>query len=157
MDDWHRKLALVLGAPTPGDPGLDSLEGAAALEIALGRARSLVVYALELALAHRVPATGSVGGDDIWLRLTDARIRFTLNRREGVLTVVAPGADALRLHWDAARRAIVSEAGERVAVDLDALAKAGIDAVIATWSVGPGAAKRLSSPPPTFDDETTKG
>src|SRR6516164_4738736 len=93
MDDWHRRLARELVAETPAGSVPDT---AAALEIAFGEARSAVTYALELARAHRIPASGNVAGDDIWLQLGDARVRFTLNRREGHVAVSRPDRDEVR-------------------------------------------------------------
>jgi hypothetical protein len=156
MDEWHRKLALELGtdARAGGSP-----DGATQLEIALGKARSVVAYALELALAHRVPATGCVTGDDIWLRLGDGRARFTLNRREGFLAVSHPKADDARVCWDDVKGAIVQTepAEPGGVVDLDALARSAVDSIVADWRADAGPARMLSAPPPDFDDEPTKG
>ena len=157
MDEWHRKLALDLGVE---QSSATDLAGATVLEIAFGRARSAVAYALELALAHRLPATGSVAGDDIWLRLGGARARFTLNRREGHVLAWRPGLEPVRLRWDAASRAIVQEASGGLApevVDLDAMAQASINLLVAGWRANPTAVSRLSAPPPNFEDEPTKG
>jgi hypothetical protein len=159
MDDWHewhRKLALELGAETPAGAVLD---GAAHLEIAFGKARSVVTYALELALAHRVPATGCVTGDDIWLRLGEGRARFTLNRREGFVAVSESKTGDARVRWDDARSLMVqigaADAGD--VVDLDALARGAVDSIVADWRASVGTTGRLSAPPPDFDDEPTKG
>ena len=97
MDDWHRKLAkeLVQGTPTGTLPDA-AVAAAAALEIAFGHARSALTYVLELARAHRIPATGCVTGDDLWLQLGEGRVRFTLNRREGHVAVLRPGHDEAR-------------------------------------------------------------
>ena len=151
MDDWHHKLA-TSAAESPGG----ALDAATSLEIALGRARSSLVYALELALAHRMPASGSVSGDDIWFRMGDARARVVLNRRETCIVVSRAfegGGTDVRLAWDAARGALASDGA--AGADLDELTRGAIDAVIADWRARSG--KRLSAPPPTFDDEPTKG
>ncbi len=158
MDEWHRKLAVDLGV----DPSNATvLDGATVLEIAFGRARSAVAYALELALAHRLPATGSVAGDDVWLRLGEARARFTLNRREGHVLVSRPGLEPVRVRWDGTNRAIVQDSGDgaaaAAAVNLDTLARASIDLLVASWRVNPASVSRLSAPPPNFEDEPTKG
>jgi hypothetical protein len=157
MDEWHRKLALDLGSQPPADAGLSE---AAGLEIAFGRARGSVAYALELAIAHRVPATGCIAGDDVWFRLGEARARVTLNRREGLLTISRPEADDVLLRWDGGRHALVAtplpvDAGPaEVSVDLEALTRGAIDAVVADWLARSG--KRLTAPPPSFEDEPTK-
>jgi hypothetical protein len=157
MDEWHRKLALDLGVEPPNTTDLD---GATVLEIAFGRARSAVAYALELALAHRLPATGNVAGDDVWLRLGEARARFTLNRREGHVLVSRPGLEPVRVRWDATNRAIVQDPGDGPSVavaNLDAMAQASIDLLVASWRAHPSAVNKLSAPPPNFEDEPTKG
>src|ERR1035438_7467259 len=103
MDDWHSKLARDLMAGTPAHAVPDA---AASMEIAFGQARSAVTYALELARAHRFPASGSVVGDDVWLRFGDGPFRLTLNRRDGHILVDAhvpgpskPRHDETRLRW----------------------------------------------------------
>jgi hypothetical protein len=157
IDEWHRKLALDLGGAAPAATMLD---GATLLEIAFGRARSIVAYALELALAHRLPATGSVAGDDIWLRLGDARVRFTMNRREGFVLVSRWQVDDVRARWDEARRAIVELDADGLSgamVDLEAMAQSSIDGIVTEWRARPPAARTLSARPPTFEDEPTKG
>jgi hypothetical protein len=157
IDEWHRKLAVDLGAAAPKATALD---GSTLLEIAFGRARSVVAYALELALAHRLPATGSVAGDDIWLRLGDARARFTMNRREGLVLVSRWQVDDVRARWDEARHAIVEIGTGGVSgdiIDLEAMAQSSIDGIVAEWRARPVAAKILSVRPPNFEDEPTKG
>ena len=157
IDQWHRKLALDLGAAAPSATALD---GAALLEIAFGRARSVIAYALELALAHRLPATGSVAGDDVWLRLGDARARFTMNRREGLVLVSRWQVDDVRARWDEARHAIVeirADGASDAIVDLEAMAQSSIDRIVAEWRARPPAARTLSVKPPNFEDEPTKG
>jgi hypothetical protein len=188
MNEWHQKLAVDLASESPGDAAVDA---ATCLEIAFGRARASVAYALEFAIAHRVPATGNVTGDDVWFRLGEARARVTLNRREGVLVLSqpvsplavgpAPAAGAspedaplVCLVWDQGRRSLVEvrratrgaddppggtddtvpAGGSVVAVDLDTLIRSAIDAVVADWRARSG--KRLSAPPPQFEDEPTK-
>jgi hypothetical protein len=157
MDEWHRRLALDLGSQPPADAGLTE---AACLEIAFGRARSSAAYALELAIAHRVPATGSIAGDDVWFRLGEARARVTLNRRDGRLTISHPTADDVVLRWDEGLHALVqaqAPAGggaSAAPIDLEGLTRGAIDAVVADWLARSG--KRLSAPPPTFEDEPTK-
>ncbi len=166
-DQWHRKLALDLGtagspapAPDGGDEPADGLDGPTLLEIAFGRARSVVAYALELAVAHRLPATGSVAGDDVWLRLGNARARFTMNRREGLVIVSSAQAGEVRARWDDARRAIVdldAEGAPKATVDLEAMARSAVDGIVAEWRADPSAARRLSVHPRDHEDEPTKG
>jgi hypothetical protein len=142
MDDWHRKLVEELVADTPSGFAPDT---ATSLEIELGKARSAVAYALEVARAHRVPATGSVTGDDVWLSLGGARARFTLNRREGHVVVARPGHDEVRV--------CKGGGGE----DLGLVARAAIDALVAAWRAQPARKRTPSAPPPEFEDEPTKG
>jgi hypothetical protein len=143
MDDWHRKLVQELARGTPAGFVPD---GAAALEIAFGKARSEVAYALELARAHRIPAAGNVAGDDVWLQLGGGRVRFTLNRREGHVVVVRPGHDAMRVSADA------NDPG----IDLGRAAREAIDALVAAWRALPASDRQTSAPPADYDDEPTK-
>jgi len=152
MDDWHRKLVEQLVADSPKGFVPDATT---ALEIAFGKARSAVAYTLELARAHRVPVTGSVAGDDVWLALGDGRVRFTLNRREGHVVVQRPGQDELRLRGDAASSGSGGAGG--AGDDLGALACASIDALVAAWRALPVRPRTPSAPPPEFEDEPTKG
>jgi hypothetical protein len=139
MDDWHRRLVRELVKETPAGFLPNS---AASLEIGFGQARSALAYMLELARAHRIPATGNVTGDDLWLQLGEGRLRFTLNRREGCVVVGRPGQDD----------AEVRPGGE----DLGGMARDAIDALVAAWRTGP-VNRRTSAPPPEFEDEPTKG
>jgi hypothetical protein len=118
-------------------------DSAASLEIGFGQARSALTYTLELARAHRIPATGSVTGDDLWLQLGEGRLRFTLNRREGCVVAVRPGQADVQ----------VRPGGE----DLGAMARTAIDALVAAWRSGPLQHRTPSAPPPEFEDEPTKG
>jgi hypothetical protein len=138
MDDWHRKLVgeLVKDSPTA------SPDGGAALEIAFGQARSALAYALELARAHRIPATGYVAGDSIWMQLADRRARFTLNRREGTVLVQLHDEDETRAGANA---------------DLGKMARDAIDAMVAAWKALPASERHPSAPPRETDDEPTKG
>ena len=156
MTDWHRKLALDLGTTTPKA----SLEGPTVLEIAFGRARSIFAYALELAVAHRLPATGSVAGDGVWFRLGDARARFTMNRREGHVVVSRGQGEELRAGWDASRGAIVELGADGATgpmVDLEAMAQSAVDGIVAEWRARPPSTKLLSTRARNREDEPTKG
>jgi len=139
MDDWHRRLVKELVAETPAGFLPDR---SASLEIGFGHARSALTYALELARAHRIPATGSVAGDDVWLQLGGGRVRFTLNRREGHVVVIRPGQDEVRVDGDG---------------DLKTIARDAVDALVAAWRAGPASHRTPSAPPPEFEDEPTKG
>jgi hypothetical protein len=144
MDDWHRKLAkeLVQGTPTGTLPDA-SVAAAAALEIAFGHARSAITYVLELARAHRIPATGNVTGDDLWLQLGEGRVRFMLNRRENHVLVQRPGQDDERVPLGGG--------------DLGLMARDALDALVAAWRLGPAHLKTPTPPPRDFDEEPTKG
>ncbi len=140
MDDWHRRLVKELVKETPAGVLPDS---AASLEIGFGQARSALTYMLELARAHRIPATGTVTGDDLWLQLGEGRLRFTLNRREGCVIAVRPGHEDVQIRPGGA--------------DLGAMAREAIDALVAAWRSGPPQLRTPSAPPPEFEDEPTKG
>jgi hypothetical protein len=140
MDDWHRRLVKELVKETAAGV---LPESAASLEIGFGQARSAVAYALELARAHRVPVTGSVTGDDLWLQLGEGRLRFMLSRREGCVFVLRPGQEETRVR-----------PGE---ADLGTMAREAIDALVAAWRAGPAQPRTPSAPPPEFEDEPTKG
>jgi hypothetical protein len=143
MDEWHSKLAreLVQGTPSGTLPDA-ALAAAQALEIAFGHARSAVTYVLELARAHRIPAAGSVLGDDVWVQLGEGRVRFTLNRRQGHVVVARPGQE---------------EQTVGLGTDLGAMARESLDALVASWRKGPASHRTPSAPPPEFEDEPTKG
>ena len=139
MMDWHDKLATDLAGPRPGL----APDATATLEIAFGRARSAIAYALELARAHRLPATGGVTGDSVWLQLGAGRVRFTLNRRVGQVEVLRPGQEEQSFKDDSQ--------------DLCALARTAIDALVLAWKqLPPGAQSAGDAAPPYADDEPTK-
>ncbi len=140
MDDWHRRLVSELGKETVAGFVPDT---AASLEIAFGKARSAIAYALELARAHRIPAAGNVAGDSIWLQLGPGRIRFTLNRRAENVVLLRPGQDEQVFTLDQG--------------DLGVLAQESIDALVTAFRALPAEAKRPSAPPSDFEDEPTKG
>jgi hypothetical protein len=141
---WHQRLVRELVAETPAGRVPDA---AAALEVAFGEARSAVAYALEVARAHRIAATGNVNGDDVWLALGEGRVRFTLNRREGHVVVSRPyAAEVARVPSEG-----MSEA------QLGAVAREAIDELIARWRALPASARPPSAPPADFEDEPTKG
>jgi hypothetical protein len=143
MDEWPQKLVRELIAETPSGKVSDS---AAALESAFGEARSAVLYVLELARAHRIAATGTATGDDIWVQLGAGRVRFTLNRREGHVVVSRPDRPEAQV-----------PAASATLPNLRELAREAIDALVARWRALPLDARRPSAPPPEFEDEPTKG
>ena len=157
MDDWYSKLARDLLAETPARAIPDA---AATMEIAFGQARSAITYALELARAHRFPATGRVVGDDVWLQFGDGQVRVTLNRRDGhiVVDIHVPGEakprhEETRLRWKDG--GLVDDQGS--ASDPGAVTRSLIDVLVADWRSRPASQRKLSSaPPPDLDDEPTK-
>jgi hypothetical protein len=154
LDDWYQKLArdLVRRTPTASRD-----QHSTALEVAFGRARAATAYVLELARAHRMPATGGVVGDDIWVQLGDDRARFTLNRRAGHVAV-RTGHDERCLLWDDARCVLVDTRG--TPSDLEQIARTTLEAMVDEWLESPSA-ERLSTIPPQpeheREDEPTKG
>jgi hypothetical protein len=158
--EWHGKIARDLmsrrapGAAPAARAGDRFVDGPTSLEIGLGRARSAVAYVLEMARAHRIPATGSLAGDDVWMQLGDTRVRFTLNRREGHVVVTRPGRGETRVRWDEAARALAD--GDGALADLGAIARDAIEVVVADWRASP-AHQGAASPPNELDDEPTKG
>jgi hypothetical protein len=153
MDDWHRKLAERVIAHTTARRQSEAESG---LEAALGRARAAVAYLLEIARAHRVAVAGNLAGDDVWVQLgAGPRARFTLNRREGHLTVRLPGDDEHALRWDPARKALVDASGSLV--DLEAAARGALDALVAEWAAHPALERGSRGDGGEFEDEPTKG
>jgi hypothetical protein len=136
MDDWHRRLAGELVKETAAGV---LPESAAAVEIGFGQARSALAYALELGRAHRIPITGSMAGDDLWLQLGEGRVRFTLTRGEGRVVAALPGRSEPQ----------VVPPG----VDLGKMARDAIDALVASWR----AVRAYPKMPGGTDDEPTKG
>jgi hypothetical protein len=151
-DDWHRKLARELAEDTPHAP---FAEDAAALEIEFGRARSAITYVLELARAHRIPATGSVTGDDVWIKLGEARVRFTLNRREAHVVIAISPQDEWHAAWNTEKRTLVDTQG--AALDLGGKAREAIDGLVAEWRKMPSRPRVPVSEAKNRDDEPTKG
>jgi hypothetical protein len=144
-ESWHRAVARALAVPALS-------EDLAAFEIEFGRVREVVVYVLELARAHRLPASGNVVGDDVWIVFGQARARFTLNRREGVLHVRTMRIDQ-RLAWSTELRGVVD--GSRRPCDLKALARGAMNELIAQWQTE--RSPMVSSTAREYEDEPTKG
>jgi hypothetical protein len=162
MDDWHRKVAEQIAGHTRSRGPHGPSDAESALEIAFGRARAVLAYALELARAHRVAVTGNTGGDDVWVQLgTGPRARFILNRREARVVVYVPAEGPRVVGWApgaAGQGAVVDEAGARV--DLEVVARGAIDALFAGWAMQPALeapSHRGGSDAREFEDEPTKG
>ena len=144
-ESWHRAVARALAVPALA-------EDLAAFEIEFGRIREVVAYVLELARAHRLPASGNLMGDDVWILLGQARARFTLNRREGVLHVRTTRLDH-RFTWSAELRCVLDSS--RRACDVKALAKGAMNELIAQWQTDKS--PRLPAAGREYEDEPTKG
>jgi hypothetical protein len=160
-DEWREQLAARLLGATAAVPADFSPTGATALEIAFGRVRSEITYVLEFARAHGLPATGSVIGDDVSLRLGENATYFRINRRERCITAELPGRDEERLTWDGVKRTIVDTVGN--AIDMKPFVRHAIDTVINGWrastpALNPRTATvrdlpvSKSDPPPAGDD-----
>jgi hypothetical protein len=127
MDDWRERLAeQMLGRPLR--PGFTP-DAATQMEITLGRARSEIAYFLELGRAHRLPVTGSVTGDDVFLRMGQATLRFTFHRQDASIAVTIPGRDAMTLKHEGGK----SVDGGGAEVDVVELLRSGLDATVAAW------------------------
>ncbi|HLK39437.1 MAG TPA: hypothetical protein VKU41_21920 [Polyangiaceae bacterium] len=147
---WHRRVALDLVAQ--GTKPKTISEGPTRLEIAFGQARTAFAYVLEFARAHRIAASGTLGGDDITFKLGRGRARFTLNRREGHIAVHRPGREDTYARWDEDRRSIVDRRGAEV--DIGASAREAVDALVADWARD---APSTRAPADFDDDVPTKG
>ena len=145
-ESWHRAVARALAVPTLA-------EDLAEFEIAFGRIREVVTYVLELARAHRLPASGNVIGDDVWILFGKARARFTLNRREGVLIVRTTTLEQ-RFAWSKELRGVVD--ATRHPCDVKALARSAMDELIAQWQADRSPRLPASSAR-EYEDEPTKG
>jgi hypothetical protein len=132
MDEWRAKLAeQLIGHSTASTGGPFRPDPATQLEIAFGQARSELVYVLELARANRAPITGSLTGNEAWLRLGDSTLlRFTLDRREGAIAVSVPGQDEVKLRWNADAGNLQGPEG---AVEMTPYVRRAIDATVAAW------------------------
>jgi hypothetical protein len=145
VDEWRKNLVsnIVEGSGIPA-AGADprALSHATELEIALGMARSEIAYALELGRAHRLPFTGSVGGDDVWLSMGTAKVRFAYDRKNGSIAVEAPSTDRATLTFDDLHQD---------SFDMRALVRKSIDAAVAAWK-----AEKLAAEKPSGDVKTPK-
>lgn len=133
MDDWRRGLVSQLlgekhpAAKTSFEPSAD-----AQLEIAFGRARSELTYLLELGRANKLPFTGSLIGDEIWVRLDDrTTLTFRIERVNAGILANLPGRGDVLVRWDAAKNSFVEANGEPV--DMQAFVRAAIDTAVAQF------------------------
>ena len=145
-ESWHRAVARALAVPALA-------EDLAEFEIAFGRIREVVSYVLELARAHRLPASGNLVGDDVWILVGQARARFTLNRREGMLLVRTTKFE-LRLAWSKELHCLVDPS--RRPCDVKALARSAMDELIAQWQADRSPRLPVSAGR-EYEDEPTKG
>jgi hypothetical protein len=153
MDDWHRRVAGQLVARTRAR---SQAEGDAELEIALGQARAAVAYVLEFARAHRVSVAGNLNGDDVWLQFGNgARVRCTLNRRDGHLVLRVPDQEGRLLRYGEQRKALVDGNGERF--DVASAIRSALEGLVAEWSAHPSFDESARASVREFEDEPTKG
>jgi hypothetical protein len=132
MDEWRRNLfsQIVPEAQRPAGPRPDVTtqhSAATALEIAFGAARSEIAYVLEVARAHKQLVGGAVNGDDIWLALGGARLRFIYDRKNAVIIATVPGQDDVKITFDGS----LQVAGK--AFDAKEFVRGAIDATVAVW------------------------
>lgn len=145
-ESWHRAVARALAVPALA-------EDTAEFEIAFGRVREVVAYVLELARAHRLPASGNLVGDDVWILFGQARVRVTLNRRESALLVRTSRLEQ-RLGWSSELRCVIDASGRPC--DVKALARSVMDDLIAQWQTEKSPRLPASSAR-EYEDEPTKG
>ena len=145
-ESWHRAVARALAVPTLA-------EELAEFEIAFGRIREVVTYVLELARAHRLPASGNVIGDDVWILFGQERARFTLNRREEVLIVRTTKLEQ-RFPWSKELHSVVDSSGRPC--DVKALARSAMGELIAQWQAD-RSPRLAASSSREYEDEPTKG
>ena len=131
-DEWRAKLAdQLLGTTTAiGDRATFVPDAAASMEIAFGKARSELAYVLELGRSNSVPVVGSILGDDVWIRLGAAELRFVFDRGAKVVRATVNGR-VTTLNWDARQRAIATSDGKLV--DMDFFVRESIDATVKTF------------------------
>jgi hypothetical protein len=133
MDDWRSRLTEQLLGPTSQRTPLSGVESGTALEIVLGQARSEITYVLELGRAHGLPVTGSVNGDDIWLRIGATTLRFNYSRRAAVIVATVIGREDQQLRYSQEKRAVILPNGE--VLDGPAFVREAIDTTVNAWRV----------------------
>ena len=127
-DDWRQSVAARLLDDKVAEGQISfAPNGATALEIAFGQARSEVSYVLEFARAHGVPATGNVIGDDVALKLGDSTLRFKIDRLVSKIRVSFTGRDDDTLSWDDARKSL---ARGTEPVEMQAYVREAIDTAV---------------------------
>jgi hypothetical protein len=128
-DEWRARLAdQLLGTETPiGDRATFTPDAASYMEIAFGKARSELSYVLGLGRSHSLPVAGSVTGDEVWIRLGDAELRFALDRAAKVVRATADG-QTRALTWDPRQRAIATSDGKLV--DMEFFVRESIEATV---------------------------
>jgi hypothetical protein len=131
MDDWRKALTDQLLAPTSQRAPISGIESVTALEVVLGQARSEMTYVLELGRAHTLPVTGSVNGDDIWLRVGATTLRFNYSRRAGVIVASVVGREDQQLRWSPEKRVVILPSGETL--DAPTFVREAIDATVNAW------------------------
>jgi hypothetical protein len=140
MDEWRTQLvAQLLGDARGNDrAGADAsrdLAASTAMEIALGKARSELTYVLELGRAHHLPIVGNVVGDEVWIRLGEARLAFRFDRSALRMVASVVGRGEAWLAYDAKMRAVVIDGG--APVDVDRFVREAIDATVRAWKSPP--------------------
>ncbi len=130
MDDWRSRLTENLLGPQ-GQPAGPRPDPNAAMEIVLGAARSELAYVLELGRTHRLPVTGLVNGDDIWIRIGATTLRFNFSRRGSVIVASVVGRQDEQLRYSLDKRAVVTHDGE--GIDPSRFIREAIDATVNAW------------------------
>jgi hypothetical protein len=132
--EWRTRLATeLLGgeAETPeSERDTFAPEGATAMEIAFGQARSELTYVLELGRTHHLAVAGSIIGDDVWVRLGETAVRFTLDRATTSIAAHVIGGGTT-LAWNAKQRAIATSEGKLV--DVEFFVREAIDATVKAY------------------------
>jgi hypothetical protein len=141
--EWKGRIAAQLVSPE----GSQTSHATIALEIALGVARGELAFVLELGRAHGLPVSGSIVGDDVWIRIGASTLRFNFSRRAGVIVASIVGRGDAQLKWTV-DRGIVGPDG--MAVDVDRYVRDAVEATINAWRARPDVtiSMRTSDRPP---------
>jgi hypothetical protein len=133
MDEWRSGLvSRLLGEQHPAAKTSFDPSAGAQLEIAFGRARSELTYLLELGRANGLPFTGSLVGDEIWVRLGDrTTLTFRIERASASILANVPGRGDVLVRWDGAKSSLVEANGDPV--DIPAFVRTAIDAAVAQF------------------------